>query len=242
MLTTLVKQPAEQLRHQPAFTTLSPIATVLSIAVAPRGLVPGASALTAVEVTGAGAAAVWLAGGGDGERYLVTVRVQDAAGETLESEVEVAVIEAAWALPDGGAPWLSIVDFVKRVGLDEVTRMTDASGAGRVDRDLLTAALADAQTIAEPFLAGRYALPLAAVPPLVALVVADLARERLYPNTAPDGVARAATAARKTLERVQDGSLPLPIAGAAGPAEAPGDAPIVISPGRRAYPDALADY
>lgn len=241
MLTTLVKQPAETLRRVVPFDTAAVIVAPGAVTVAARGLVPGGPILTAMASLLAGQLTVAIAGGADGERYLVTTRAEDAGGETLESELEVAVIDGAWALPDGGAPWLSITDFVDRFGLDEVIRMTDADGSGRIGRELLVRALADAQAIAEAHLAGRYQLPLANVPPIVGLIVADLARNRLYPRGAPDGVADGAKAAQRTLERIQAGQLPLPVAGVA-PAEAPSAAPIVSAPGRRRYPDGLAGY
>lgn len=241
MLTTIVKQPRETLRPVPTFDTTAPIAAVLGVTVVARGLVTGAAAVTAAATVTAGVATLSLSGGSDGERYLVTTRVRDAAGAELESETEVAVIEATWALPDGGVPWLSIVDFVRKFGLDEVVRMTDATGAGRIDRDLLTGAMADAQAIAEAHLASRYALPLATVPPIVALAVADIARNRLYPRGAPEGVDTAAKAAMKSLENIRDGKLALAIDGVQ-PVAAASDAPVLIAPGRRQYPDSLADY
>ena len=241
MLQTIVKQPAEQLRHQLPFATSAAIGAAGAVSVAPRGLVPGAAALVASAAVMAGAFILQIAGGGDGERYLVTARATDTSGELLESELDVAVVEATWALPDGGAPYLSIGDFVERFGFDEVVAMTDATGAGRIDRPLLTRALADAQAIAEGYLAGRYALPLASVPPLVALAIADIARARLYPRGAPEGVAGNAAASTKLLQSIQAGTMPLAITGASAP-EAPSDAPVVSIPGRRAYPDGLAGY
>ena len=245
MLTTLVKQPSETLRPAPAFDTDAPIAAVLGVTVAARGLIPGAAALAAAATLAAGLVTLSLAGGTDGERYLVTVRVSDAAGAELESEVEVAVIDATWALPGGGAPYLLITDFVARFGVDEVVRMTDATGSGRIDRELLTAALADAQAVADFHLGARYRVPLASVPPIVALAIADLARARLYPRGAPDGVAEAAKAATRLLERVQSGAAPLaglPPGAGAPAAEAPSEAPVLFFSAGRAYPDGLADY
>lgn len=239
MTGAIVKQPREVLH--PALAVAHPVA-VLGCAVASRGLVPAAAPLAAVAAIGDDVVTVTLTGGADGERYLVTVLVRDAAGAEREHELEVAVIDAAWALPDGGAPMLSIAGFVERFGLDEVVRMTDADGSGRVDRALLVQALAAAQALAEAHLAGRYALPLAAVPAVVELAIADLARARLYPRGAPEGVAEAARVATRTLERIAEGRLALGLPAAAQPAAAPTDAPVLIAPGPRAYPDGLADY
>lgn len=241
MLTTLLKQPGETLLPTASFATTAPIAAVVDVAVAARGLVPGAPALTATAAIVAGSATVEIAGGGDGERYVVTIRVRDAEDQELESELDVAVVEASWALPDGGAPYLSIVEFVKKFGFDEVVRMTDESGTGRIDRDLLVGALGDAQAIVEGYLASRYALPLTTVPALVSLAIADIARARLYPRGAPDGVAANATSAEKRMQSVQAGTTPLPVTGTSPP-EATTSAPVVFVAGRRRYPDGLEGY
>lgn len=244
MLITIVKQPREVLHPAPAFDTLSPIAAVLATTVTARGLVPGAAALIAQASLAAGLATLSLSGGGDGERYLVTIRVRDTQAAELESEIEVAVVEASWSLPDGGVPYLSITDFVKRFTLEEVVRMTDATGAGRIDRELLTGALADAQAIADFHIGARYQVPLATVPPIVATAIGDIARARLYPRGAPEGVADAAKAATRLLERVQSGAAPLAglPSGTSPTVEASSEAPVMFVAGRRAYPDGLQDY
>lgn len=241
MLVTVIKQPGESIKARPAFATKAPIATLVDIEAVARGLVPGAAALTFSAELAGGAVLATIGGGSDGERYLVTVRATDAEGATLEGEIDIAVIEASWALPDGGTPHLSIIDFVNRFGLDEVIRMTDTDGSGRIDRQLLVSALGDAQAIADAHLAGRYALPLAVVPPIVKLAEADLARARLYPRGAPDGIEGAAKSALRMLERIQGGQMALGVAAIDAPATV-SPTPILISPGRRAYPDNLADY
>lgn len=232
-MTALVKQPAEHLHPTLAFPTLSPVVAVLATTVVARGLVPGAPALTATPLLAAGLVSLTLAGGGDGERYLVTTRVEDELGEQLEQELEVAVIEAAWQLPDGGRPYVSIADFVERFTLDEVVRMTDADGSGRIDRAFLTRKLADAQAEVEAHLVGRYQLPLQVVPPIVALVIGDLARAKLYPRGAPEGVDTAAKTATGYLARIQSGAMPL---GIPGPAAASPEQ-VLIAPGRTRYTD-----
>lgn len=241
MIATLVKQPREVLHPVLAFAT-APIAAVVSTQVTARGLVAGAAALGAAAAIADGQVAVTLTGGSDGERYLVTVVAQDDAGAELESELDIAVIEGAWALPDGGAPMLSIDAFVRHVGLDEVVRATDLTGAGRIDRELLVSALSAAQALAESHLAGRYALPFVAVPPVVALAIVDLARARLYPRGAPEGVDAAAKLAWRTLERIAEGKLSLGVPEAERPAAPVSDTPVLIAPGRRAYPGGLDDY
>lgn len=239
MIITIIKQPGEQLQEAAPFPAA--VTVVQSVAAMARGLVPGSAALTVVGVISSGQAIVTIGGGSDGERYLVTIRAGDAAGQVIEAEIEVVVIEGSWALPDGGAPYLTITAFVDRFGLDEVVRMTDGDGAGRIDRKLLIAALIDAQAVVDAHLAGRYALPLATTPPVIALAVADLARARLYPRGAPDGVGDAAKSALRMMERIQGGQMTLGVAAADVPATAT-ETPILISKGTRQYPNGLAGY
>ncbi len=241
MIVTLLKQPGETLRPIVPFATSAQIAATLATTTVARGLVPGGAPLVAAASVAGGSVTLALVGGADGERYLVTVRARDAAGAELESEVEVTVIDCTWALPDGGAPWLGIAGFVRRFGLDEVVRMTDSDGSGRIDRDLLVDALTDAQAIAAAHVADRYALPLASVPRVLEMAVGDLARARLYPRGAPEGVADQAKAAARLLERLQAGQVSLGLPAAESPATA-SDTPVLIAPGLRAYPDRLADY
>lgn len=237
---TILKQPAE-VRRYPLRVAAMPLPAALdSVSVDSRGLVPGSAMMTASAEIEAGAVLADLAGGTDGERYLVTVRVSNAAGEIAEAELDVAVIDGAWAMPDGGAGYITISEFVARVGLPEVIRATDGIGDGRIDRDMLVNALADAQALVDTYFASRYQVPLTDPPLIVKKLVADLARAALYPSGAPDGVAEQAKATTRLLERIQSGALQLPLA--TPPTPAVSENPILIAPGRRAYPDGLQGY
>lgn len=236
----LVKQPSEQLKRQLPIDGAAAIVTIIDVAAVSRGLVAGSEPLTVAGSLTAGALFVHLSGGTDGESYLITAQVEDANDEVREAELELTVIDGTWAKPDGGAGWLSIGEFVENFGLAEVVRMTDADGSGRIDRALLVKNLAAAQAVAEAYVSAAYSLPLDQVPEILKLAVADMARARLYPNGAPDGVGDAAKAAVRLLDQISKRQLPLP---AAAPiAEAPSSSLILISPGERRYPDRLRDY
>lgn len=240
MIETRIKQPGETLKLPLAFATGVALAELVDATCVSRGLVPGSQLVAHSAVLVAGAVAVEVMGGTDGERYLVTVRVRDASDQVLESEIEVAVIEAGWQLPDGGAPYLSIIEFVERFGLEEVVRMTDSDGSGRIDRAMLVRALGDAQAQADAYISAVYRVPLSQIPSIVAMTIADLARARLYPRGAPDGIDAASKAAIRFLERVESGKSRLGIPEA--PTAAPSSNPVMFVPGRRAYPNGLDDF
>lgn len=241
MIERIIKQPAEVRIIDLRFDAAE-LVSIDGVTVAARGLVPGAPALEAVADNVSGAVArVTLSAGGDGEAYLVTVQATDSAGQVLEAELDVSVIDGAWVLPDGGAPYVTVTRFVQVVGIDKVVRATDLDGSGRIDRGLIIAALTYAQAVADANLASRYRLPLATVPPLVEMAVCDIAHARLYPDGAPEGVADQAKAATRNLERISAGQMQLGVPAAELPV-ATTDTPILIHKGRRVYPDGLCDY
>lgn len=233
---TILKQPAEVL-HQPVrFAALEQPSAIVSATAAARGLLAGAAALVVAAALADGGALVTISGGSDGEHYLITVRAAGADGAVAETELEVAVIDTAWTMPDGGAPYLSIAEFAARFGLREVVAMTDGDGSGRIDRTLLVAKLIDAQAVADAHIAARYLVPLDPVPLIVKKIVGDLARAALH----PDGTTEEAKLAMRMLERIQAGTMPIPAA--TPPAVPPAEATILIAPGQRVYPDGLAGY
>lgn len=235
----VVKQPAEIMRLPMEFGGVTTISNLVGIEVAARGLVPGAAELMVVGNLLAAALTLELSSGGAGERYLVTVTVDDDGGARVQEEVEVAVLDLGWAMPDGGAPMLTIAEFVQRFGLDETVRMTDERGDGRIGKELLVGALTAAQAIVQTALGSRYTLPLADVPEIVKVWIGDIARARLYPGGAPEGIEAPAKAALRALERIEEGKTGLPGAPSAPPSSEGG---LSFVSGGRAYPDGLGDY
>lgn len=235
----IVKQPVAIVRHPMEFGGVSTISALVGIDVQARGLINGAAELVAEGALFNGAMTLVIEGGSDGERYLVTVTVDDATGSRAQEEVEVAVLDLAWAMPDGGAPMLSIAEFVARFGLDEAVRMTDERGDGRIGKDLLVGAMTAAQAIVEGAIGARYSLPLGDVPQLVKTWIGDIARARLYPAGAPDGIEAPAKAAMRSLERIEDGKSSLPGAPAAPPSDEGG---VSFHSGGRAYPGGLTRF
>lgn len=224
-------------------TFAAAVTAIGAIVVTPRGLVPGAGLLVIAPLIQAGNVKLTLSGGSDGERYDVVVNTTLLGGGAGVRDIVVAAIAPNWTMPDGSAGWLTLIEFIKKFGLDETVAATDNDGAGVIDRSYLIEALSDAQAECEGNIAGRYALPLSVVPGTLKTAVADLARVRLYPRGIPDGAETAAKAQRDNLKRIASGSMTLP--GVAGIAVAEASAtsdPIEFYSEGRTYPDGLADY
>src|SRR5205085_2576429 len=153
-----VKQPSELLKKGVAFATEAAIASIIDVSAAKRGLVVGSAGLIVAGELVAGMLFVSMSGGTDGESYLVTAKATDADGQDLEAEIELTVIDGAWTMPDGGDGYVSISAFVEKFGLEEVVRMTDTQGDGRIDRAYLINALSDAQATADAEISARYSV------------------------------------------------------------------------------------
>jgi phage gp36-like protein len=114
-------------------------------------------------------------------------------------------------------PYATQADLETRFGVDELTQLTDRTGAGVPDAGIVARALSDADAEIDGYLASRYALPLATVPPVLARIACDIARYRLWEDRASEEVRRRYEDARRALESIAKGviSLGLPEANAA---------------------------
>jgi phage gp36-like protein len=70
-------------------------------------------------------------------------------------------------------------NMIDRFGETEVIALTDRSGIGLVDVDVLAVALAVADDEINPYLAPRYQLPLVTVPKIISGYACDITRYRL---------------------------------------------------------------
>jgi len=209
---------------------------IVSVTSEARGLVSGSALLDLDDAIVAGRASLSIGGGSDGELYLITALLNTVGG-SRDTQIELAVLDGSWTMPGGGAPMLSIEAFVDRFGLDEIILLTDA-GDGRIDRKMLIGALSDAQAQAEAYLADRYTLPLATVPQLVEMAIADIAHARLYRRELPKNVEDAQKIAMRNLEAIGNGKIKLGIP----LAPSTSSDPVLIAPGRPVYGDRLKGY
>lgn len=105
--------------------------------------------------------------------------------------------------------YAALPDLIDRYGEEELVQLTDRLGIGAIDPQVALQALADAAAEIDGHLAGRYALPLATVPPLLTAYACDLAREKLYKDVAPEIVVKRADDARRFLRLAAEGRIGL---------------------------------
>ena len=129
--------------------------------------------------------------------------------------------------------YATVADLIEAYGEAEVVALTDRTGTGQVVESVATAALARAGDEADSYLAGRYAVPVAPVPPVLAAMVCDIARYRLTGGEAQeaDPITERYRLAVKWLERVASGAADLPGVGL----PASGGTAVQFSAGRRVF-------
>jgi phage gp36-like protein len=131
-------------------------------------------------------------------------------------------------------PYLTVEEYVRRVGAQETAQITNEAratpGTGPVIvPSKVESAIADASDVVDGYVGTRYALPLDPVPRLVIGWTAALAREFLFKNKPVAAVTEAADRVRSQLRDLSTRKIDLPVApGATPPAEA-GTAPAQTS-------------
>lgn len=244
-MTPIIKQPAESLVYEFDFAArlgAMALTAIDAVVITARGQVAPIVALTVGAQSTSGAAArLRLDGGTDGELYHLAITVTDAGAQRHQLDAEFAVIDLAWTVPSVATTYVTLAEFVTRFGIEATVRLTDEAGTGRVDKARIARELADAEALAEGWLAGRFALPIVPTPPLLAVAILDLAMLRLHRGEAPAGVASAGKQAIATLEALGKGTMTLP-GTAAQPAAVPADPVVSFSGGRQFTDRTLAGF
>jgi len=137
-------------------------------------------------------------------------------------------------------------DLLTRFGEAELLQLTDRDAVEAVDGAVVATALADADATIEGYLAGRYAVPVSPVPPLLTRIACDLARFTLHGKAADDTVKAAYEAALKLLRDLSKGDAVLAGAAAApqaaNPAAPQGEVRVAAPSRRVAGRDAIPDF
>jgi phage gp36-like protein len=132
-------------------------------------------------------------------------------------------------------------DLIDRYGEEELIQLTDRANVGAIDSAVLARAIADADAEIEGYLVGRYALPLASVPPLLARLACDIARYHLYDDAPLEQVRTRYEDARAHLKGIANGTVQLGLPASAGAAPVSGS-PEVDAPDRVFSRDTLERY
>lgn len=136
--------------------------------------------------------------------------------------------------------YATLADMLDRFEQAELVQLTDEAGAGEIDEAKVAMALGSAAGKIDGYVAARHKLPLSTVPPILVDIACDLARFRLWKNTAPEAVAKAATAATQMLRDISAGTIRLD-QGVETEAERPG-AIVINDPGRVFSRDTLKGF
>ena len=99
--------------------------------------------------------------------------------------------------------------MIDRFGEQELIELTDRANTGAINATVLTQALIDADAEINAYLASRYTLPLASVPPTLAKCAAEIARYQLYDTRASEQVKARYDDAIKFFKLLASGSVSL---------------------------------
>lgn len=116
--------------------------------------------------------------------------------------------------------YTDLARLTARYGADMLIRATDRGPVptGTIDAAVVAKACDDAAALIDGYLAGRYALPLAEVPPLVSALAEDIAIWRLHPYEPGDKLKADYDAAMRSLRDIGSGAIRLSVAGIDAPA------------------------
>lgn len=111
--------------------------------------------------------------------------------------------------------YTTLAALTARYGADMLIRATDRGvvPTGEIDAAVVSKACDDATALIDGFLADRYILPLAVVPPLVSALAEDVAIYRLHPYEPDPKIKADFDAAMRSLRDIAAGTIRLPVAG-----------------------------
>lgn len=127
-------------------------------------------------------------------------------------------------------PYATPADLDTRFGAAELLQLADRDGDGIADAGVIAGALAEADAEIDAYLAVKYPLPLATVPPILVRLACDIARYRLWADRASEEVRKRYEDARHILGLLAAGRVSLGVPEAAAPAAAGGVAVAAPAP------------
>lgn len=111
--------------------------------------------------------------------------------------------------------YATLAQLTDRYGAQMLVNLTDRAevATGEIDEAVIDRALADTDALIDGYLAGRYVLPLAATPPLLADLAGAIAVWKLHTHKPDDKIEADYRDARRTLDAIAKGDVRLPVAG-----------------------------
>lgn len=111
-------------------------------------------------------------------------------------------------------PYTSLENLVAKFGTRHLVNLTDRDEepTGEINAAILAAAIEDAAALIDGYLAGRFQLPLAVVPPLVESLAEKIVIKELHVYGAPQDVNEDYERALKMLQKINEGTIKLPVA------------------------------
>lgn len=147
-------------------------------------------------------------------------------------------------LADRGSPRIVTAELltIAALGGDHTPWGDEETAAVNACMDVIALALSDAQSTINGYLAGRYQVPLAAVPEIIKRLTVDLARYFLAADNATESVEKRHKAAVDMLSAISKGTVSLGVNESAQPSKSNGGAVMTSAPSvwRRGDPGAGA--
>lgn len=122
-------------------------------------------------------------------------------------------------------PYATLDNLTDRFGADMLVGLTDRSqpATGVIDAAVVDRALADADAMVDGYVGGRYVLPLAEVPPLIADIARTIAIWKLHTYKPDDKITEDYKDALRILRDISDGKITLNVASNSAPATVEGN-------------------
>ena len=110
-------------------------------------------------------------------------------------------------------PYNDLAKLTARFGEDLLLQLADRDGSGAVDAGVVDGAIADTDAVIDGYLAGRYKLPLASTPPMLADLAAAITIYKLHTYSPDDKIAEDYKDAMRALREIASGTIRLPAEG-----------------------------
>ncbi|AUZ85850.1 gp436 family protein [Methylophaga nitratireducenticrescens] len=102
-------------------------------------------------------------------------------------------------------------DLIIRYGQDELIELTDKQNLGQMDMDVISSAIADADSVIDGYLSSRFTTPIQPVPRSLLRIACEITRFYLYENGALDEVKDRYEKSLRMLKDIAEGKMSIGI-------------------------------